>query len=740
MAVYSAKVSTYSDGETINASLFNNEFNQIVAVFEKDSGHTHDDVQGDGGPITKLRGQTLTFGTTGSASDVAITFTTSGNTGVLTWDQSEDYFKFSDDVLIDSTEKLQFRDTAIYINSSTDGQLDIVADTEIQIAATTVDINGTVNVSGQNIVFGDSSGASDDRLVFGDGSDLQIYHDGSHSYILQPQSGTGDLIIQAQNIKFRNDNDEVMLIADDNNVGLYFDGTSKLATTSSGINVSGTIIADGLTLGDNESINLNTDLEIKSSGGLSEIIETGSGNLVVKAADLSLNDSNNFRRVYCTDGASGAVQLYFGDTSSTGSKLNTTNTGVNITGTLNADALTIDGNADINGAASIAGAITDVTVLTVDNIQIDGTTIGHTSDTDLITLASNQVTVAGKIESSSLDIGSSTEVSSIKDEDNMSSNSATALATQQSIKAYVDSQIDTVDTLSEILTLSSNETGGQNLKFGDSSGTSDDRLQFGNTPDFLIFYSGTTSIIDGRVGGNVNIFGGDAVQLHHGSNQKLATSSTGITVTGTAVATAFTGDLTGDVTGNVSGSSGSCTGNAATATTATNVVVTDNESTNENNAITFVANADIDGSTSAGLESDGNLTYNPSTGTLTATTFSGALSGNATTASNVMSTSINSTGQNIQTSTNNTRFIHTGGAVNFAVADETYNASAIERWVVINAGSADITFTRTNATFTKLEVNDVTSSATSCKLKKGGVCEIVLTATNTFTIFGSGVE
>ena len=45
--------------------------------------------------------------------------------------EDEDYFEFSDDILV-ASEKLQFRDTAIYINSSTDGQLDLVADTEIQ--------------------------------------------------------------------------------------------------------------------------------------------------------------------------------------------------------------------------------------------------------------------------------------------------------------------------------------------------------------------------------------------------------------------------------------------------------------------------------------------------------------------------------------------------------------------------------------------------------------------------------
>ena len=45
-------------------------------------------------------------------------------------------------------QKIQFRDSGLYINSSADGQLDIVADTEVQIAATTVDLNGNLDVSG----------------------------------------------------------------------------------------------------------------------------------------------------------------------------------------------------------------------------------------------------------------------------------------------------------------------------------------------------------------------------------------------------------------------------------------------------------------------------------------------------------------------------------------------------------------------------------------------------------------
>ena len=64
----------------------------------------------------------------------------------------------------------------------------------------------------------------------------------------------------------------------------------------------------------------------------------------------------------------------------------------------------------------------------------------------------------------------------------------------------------------------------------------------------------------------------------------------------------------------------------------TTILVTDNESTNEENAVVFVADAEKDGTGQRNLESDGTLTYNPSSGTLTATTFSGAMSGNADTA------------------------------------------------------------------------------------------------------------
>ena len=87
-----------------------------------------------------------------------------------------------------------------------------------------------------------------------------------------------------------------------------------------------------------------------------------------------------------------------------------------------------------------------------------------------------------------------------------------------------------------------------------------------------------------------------------------------IFATGVTTSTTFVGNLTGNVTGN--------SDTATNSTNASHVLVTDNESTNENNLITFVEDA-TSSTGNVGLEMDGNLTYNPSTGTVSATAFSG---------------------------------------------------------------------------------------------------------------------
>ena len=148
MAGYSARQSTFTTGDTITAAHSNNEFNAILAAFHVSTGHKHDgSTAGDGGPISTLFSNAISMGT-GADTDIAVTFNANSNDGVITWMEDEDYFQFSDDLLISGTEKIQFRDTALYINSSTDGQLDLVADTKIQLTATTIGLDGAISGTG----------------------------------------------------------------------------------------------------------------------------------------------------------------------------------------------------------------------------------------------------------------------------------------------------------------------------------------------------------------------------------------------------------------------------------------------------------------------------------------------------------------------------------------------------------------------------------------------------------------
>jgi len=146
MAGYTRQ-STYTDGDIIDASDSNDEFDQLLAAFNASSGHTHDGTAAEGAAITKLLSNTLTFGAGSADTDITITFDGESNDGVLKWMEDEDYFEFSDDLLIASTEKVQIRDTGIYLNSSTDGQLDVVADGEVQIASPIVDINASTGLA-----------------------------------------------------------------------------------------------------------------------------------------------------------------------------------------------------------------------------------------------------------------------------------------------------------------------------------------------------------------------------------------------------------------------------------------------------------------------------------------------------------------------------------------------------------------------------------------------------------------
>jgi len=90
-----------------------------------------------------------------------------------------------------------------------------------------------------NVTFGDNN-----KAIFGAGSDLQIYHDGNHSII--EDAGTGAIKIKVGDFRVENASGNNLIKGVGDVATLHHAGTEKLATTSTGIDVTGTVTSDGL--------------------------------------------------------------------------------------------------------------------------------------------------------------------------------------------------------------------------------------------------------------------------------------------------------------------------------------------------------------------------------------------------------------------------------------------------------------------------------------------------------------
>ena len=392
--------STFTDGDIITAAHSNDEFNQLLAAFAANTGHTHNGDAGEGGPITKLLGNTLTFGT-GADTDVAITFDGNTSDGVLTWKEDEDYFEFSDDILIASSEKLQFRDTAIHISSSTDGQLDLVAD-----GAVLVDTAGDITLDA-------------------DGGDVVLKDGGTQFASLTNTSG--NLIIKSGST--------TAMTFDGANV--TFAGTVTIG--SAGISEAELEILDGATVTTDELNILDgvtaTTAELNIMDGVTATAaeinimdgDTSATSTTVADADrVVLNDNGTMKQVAVTD-----LSAYFDDEITAMPNLVTVSTldsGAISSGFGNIDIgssnLTATGTISLGATSFNDNNITNVGSVQLDSIAGDAdtnTSIAF-SGSDVITMttggttaltidASQNVTVAGDLTVSGDDITLGTNTS-----------------------------------------------------------------------------------------------------------------------------------------------------------------------------------------------------------------------------------------------------------------------------------------------------------------------------------------
>ena len=214
---------------------------------------------------------------------------------------------------------------------------------------------------GDSLLLGDS-----EKLLLGDGTDLQLYHDGSNSYLA---NSTGAL---------------------------------KIATESSGIAITIGHTTSETTIADNLVI---------------------TGDLSVGGATLAETISDTVGAMVGSNTESGITVAY----------QDSDNTLDFTVGTLNQD--TTGTAATVTGAAQSAiTSLGTLTTLTVDNVIINASTIGHTGDTDLMTVASGLLTVAGEVSMTTLDIGG-TNVTASATELNYTDGVTSAIQTQLNTKA-----------------------------------------------------------------------------------------------------------------------------------------------------------------------------------------------------------------------------------------------------------------------------------------------------------------
>ena len=174
---------------------------------------------------------------------------------------------------------------------------------------TATNISTKVSKSGDtmtgNLSFGDN-----DKAIFGVGSDLQIYHDGTDSII--KESGGGDLQLWGNDIRLMSaDGSETMLRGNPNaQIQFYYDNALKLATTSTGVDVTGTVTADGLTVDGSASFSgaaVNVDLIETNVVDENTRFRQNAGNLDIQTVDDSSSFVANRIRV---DHSTGDISFY----------------------------------------------------------------------------------------------------------------------------------------------------------------------------------------------------------------------------------------------------------------------------------------------------------------------------------------------------------------------------------------------------------------------------------------------
>ena len=176
----------------------------------------------------------------------------------------EIYHNGSNSIIDSNTGNLEITSDSFYVNNAAnnevlikavaDGQVELYYDNSKKFETTSAGTKntGVIDCTG-SILLADQSGNDIGKLRLGNSQDLEIYHDGSDSFIRD--LGTGALKITSNLFRVNNaDNSEAMIKAEENaGVTLSYDGSTKFETTTAGISVTGAVYSSTGVVGEDAS-------------------------------------------------------------------------------------------------------------------------------------------------------------------------------------------------------------------------------------------------------------------------------------------------------------------------------------------------------------------------------------------------------------------------------------------------------------------------------------------------------
>ena len=387
MAGYTRQ-SSYADGDIINAADSNDEFNQLLAAFVNTSGHKHDGTASEG-PVIGL------IGDPGVATPL--------NKVVV--DDTNNQVEFNIDVSGSSTEQFVVKDGVI--EPTTDDDIDLGSSGK---EFKDLYIDGVAYVDSISMPTTTLTDILDEDTMSTNSATALATQQSIKAYV--------DATITAQDLDFEADSGGALNI-DHDSESLTFTGGTGIDTSGSGNAVTFAIDSTVATLAGSQALT-NKTIDVDSNTVSNIEVDNFKATAIVTEAE-GVASSDNDTSLPTT----AAVKDYV-DAQVTASDLDfQADTGGALAIDLDSETLTFTGGTGVDTSGS-------------------GNAVTFAIDSTVATLTGSQTLTNKTLTSPILNTGISG--TAFLDEDNMASNSDTKVASQQSIKAYVDSSVAAIPT------------------------------------------------------------------------------------------------------------------------------------------------------------------------------------------------------------------------------------------------------------------------------------------------------